>query len=319
MALIAGVTLVVSYPRAAPTRTSAPQIASIAILPLVATGGEDAEIGYLADGITEDVIRRLSRVSQLKVIARDSVYRYAGKDHDPRQAGRELGVQAVLTGRLVVSGSALTLTAELVDVRDGRQLWGERYPTKRRGCAVPAGGAGAADRQRAAGARVRGRSHARAQGDSVDPDVYRLYLRGRYFLNKRTPDDLKKSAGYFQQAVDKEPAYARAYAGLADAYGLLTEYHVVSARDTYTPVKNAAMRALALDDDLAEAHTSLAYFKQFYEWDWPAAEAEFKRALALDPRYGPAHQWYAEYLSTMGRHDEALAEIERGSGCRSSR
>jgi serine/threonine protein kinase/TolB-like protein/Tfp pilus assembly protein PilF len=299
------------YPRPRDRRTATPQIGSIAVLPLSTSGGELADLEYLADGITENLIRRLSRVRDLKVIARDSVYRYAGKKIDARQVGRELGVQAILTGNVAHRGTAVSLTAELVDVSDGSQLWGQRYD---RAITDVQFMQAELAQHIARGLRVQVSSDERtrvARSDSVNPEAYQLYLRGRYFWNKRTVNDFRKSVSYFSQAVDKEPTFALAYAGLADSYGLLTEYHAAPARETYTPAKTAVTRALALEDDLAEAHTSLAYLKQFYEWDWVGAEAEYKRALELDPDYATAHQWYAEYLSAMGRHDEALAEIRR--------
>ena len=239
--------------------------------------------------------------------------RYAGKQIDPRQIGRELGVQAILTGYVARRGAALSLSAELVNVSDGTHLWGESYDRVISDVQFVQ----AELAQHLANAlrlRVSPSDRRReASAASVNSDAYQLYLRGRYFWNKRTTTDLRKSVSYFQQAVDKEPSFALAYAGLADWYGMLTEYHAVPARETYGPARTAAMRALALDNELAEAHTSLAYLKQFYEWDLTGAEAQFKRALDLDPGYATAHQWYAEYLSAMGRHDEALAEIRRAA------
>jgi TolB-like protein/Tfp pilus assembly protein PilF/tRNA A-37 threonylcarbamoyl transferase component Bud32 len=287
------------------------QVESIAVLPLTTTSGDAADLAYLADGITENLIGRLSRVSGLRVIARDSVYRYAGKDTDARQVGRELGVEAILTGNVARRGEVVSLRAELVDVSSGSQLWAERYD--RTATDVQFMQAELAQHI-ARGLRLQVSSADRtrvSRRDSVNPEAYQLYLRGRYFWNKRTANDFRKSVSYFTQAVEKEPTFALAYAGLADSYGLLTEYHALPAHETYAPAKIAITRALALDDELAEAHTSLAYLKQFYEWDATGAEAEYKRALELNPDYATAHQWYAEYLSTMGRHDEALAEIGR--------
>jgi TolB-like protein/tetratricopeptide (TPR) repeat protein len=296
----------------APWRNAMPgDIGSIAVLPLASTGPGAADLAFLADGITENVIRRLSRISPLRVIARDSVYRFAGRNVDPREAGRQLDVQAVLTGTLTERDGNLVLAAELVNVRDGRRLWGEQYTRP----ATDVQFVQAELAQEIVGRlRVRISSDARirlAEQDSVNPDAYRLYLRGRYFWNRRTAADLRKSLAYFQEAVEKEPSFALAYAGLADTYGLLTEYQAVPAHETYGPARGAALRALDLDDELAEAHASLAYIKQFYEWDWAGAEAEFRRALDLDSGYATARQWYAELLAQMGRHEEALAEIRR--------
>ena len=288
-----------------------PPLNSIAVLPIATPGEQGEAIESLAEGITENVIRRLSRVSQLKVIARDSVYRYAGQQVDAVRAGRELGVRAVLKGQLTASGGAFVLNAELVDARDGSLLWDERYqrPTADVQFLQAELAQQIANRLRV---HVSSDEQARvAHSDTPNPQAYQLYLRGRYFWNKRTRHDFRKAVSYFTQAVERDPAFALAYTGLADSYSLLTEYHVLPARETYRPAKDAATRALAIDDTLAEAHASLAYIKQFYEWDFAGAEAQFVRALELDPAYATAHQWYAEFLSISGRHDEALAEIRR--------
>jgi TolB-like protein/Tfp pilus assembly protein PilF/tRNA A-37 threonylcarbamoyl transferase component Bud32 len=299
------------YPGAARPRTT--PIASIAVLPLSTSGGEGVDLEYLADGITENLIRRLSRARDLKVIARDSVYRYAGRNIDARQIGRELGVQAVLIGGVAHRGAAFSLTAELVNVSDGSHLWGERYD-RSIGDLQFMQAELAQHLANALRVRIAGGDRARGgQTDSINADAYQLYLKGRFFWNKRTRNDLQKSISYFSQAVAKEPSFALAYAGLADSYGMLTDYHAAPARETYVPARTAALRALAIDDELAEAHTSVAYLKQFYEWDPAGAETEFKRALELDPGYATAHQWYAEYLSAMGRHDDAIAEIQRAA------
>jgi serine/threonine protein kinase/Tfp pilus assembly protein PilF len=292
------------------TRVAAAPIESIAVLPLSNSGG-DADLEYLSDGITENVISRLSRAPHLKVIARDSVYRYKNREIDPLAVGRELGVQAILTGRVVQRGTDLSVTAELVDARDRHHLWGQHYDRK------------LSDLQFlqqelaqhiASGLRVQFSSEEATRfndNDTRDPEGYQLYLKGRYFWNKRTAADFQKSISYFNQAVEKDPAFALAYSGLADSYGLLTEYHAAPASTTYAAAKSAATKALEIDDELAEGHTSLAYIKEFYEWDWPGAEREFKRAIELNPMYATAHQWYAEYLSARGRHDDAIAEIRR--------
>ena len=285
-------------------------VESVAILPLSNTSG-DPEAEYLSDGITENVITRLLRVPRLKVIARDSVYRYKGQAVDPQQVGRRLGVQAVLTGALELRGDAFSLDAQLIGVPDGRRLWREHYD--RPLSDLPLLQAELAQ-EIAKGLRLRISPEERtrfSQNDTHSPEAYSLYLKGRYFWNRRTTTDLRKSIGYFRQAVERDPLFALAYAGLADAHGLLTEYHASPAHETYLEAKDAAERALSIDPDLAEAHASLAYVKQFYEWDWAGAEAEFKRAIELNPNYATGHQWYAEYLSAMGRHAEALAEIRR--------
>ena len=313
-ALVAAVVAVIAL--LAPwSRDTAPvaseEIQSVAVLPLATAGGEP-EYEYLSDGITEGIIRRLSRASNVRVIARDSAYRYKGKVVDPQQVGRDLGVQAIVTGRIVHRGSNLTLNVELVDTRDRRLLWGQQFSSANRDVQLLQ-----ADLSGLIASSLRlhfSPDSARLEKqDNHDPEAYELYLRGRYFWNRRTVGDFQKSIGYFKQAVEREPDFALAYAGLADSFSLLTEYHGAPARDTYADARAAATRALELDDRLAEAHTSLAYIKHFYEWDAAGAEAEFKRALALNPHYATGHQWYAEFLSAMGRHDEAIAEIYRAA------
>ncbi len=310
-AAVLGLLGMLLYPSLVGRTTTAPQTSSIAVLPL--STGESQDLAFLAEGITDNVIGRLSRVSRLKVIARDSVYRYAGRDLDPRQAGRELGVQTVVIGRITERNGALTLQAELVDARDGSRLWGDQYVRPMADVQfVQAELAQQIVKQLQL--RLSSSEQTRvAQTDGVNPEAYQLYLRGRYFWNKRTRRDFQRSVAYFTQAVAKDPSFALAYTGLADSYGLLTDYHAVPARDTYGAAKAASLRALAIDDELAEAHTSLAYIRQYYEWDWPGAEAEFRRALEIHPGYATAHQWYADLLSVMGRHREAIAEIRRAT------
>jgi TolB-like protein/Tfp pilus assembly protein PilF len=308
-AAIVTAALLLGVPRRA---DQAAPIQSVAVLPLVnATGDPDLE--YLADGLTEDLIRRLSRLPDLRVIARNSVYRYKGLEIDAAAVGRELGVQAIVTGDLTqLDDDRLSVSAELVDARNRAHLWGERH----------SGGMGDVhllDQQIAR--QIASALRPELPPDDIqfgrrgadDPETYRLYLRGRYFWNRRTTDDFRKSIGYFEQAVGRDPTFALAYSGLADSYSLLTEYHGAPAGETYPPAKAAAVRALEIEPDLAEAHTSMAYVHQFYEWNWAAAEAAYERAIELDPAYATAHQWYAEYLSAMGRVDEALEAIHRAA------
>ena len=288
------------------------EIASIAVMPFSTSGGE-SDIEYLSDGVTEGVINRLSRVSRLKVIARDSVYRFKNRNVDAREVGRELDVQAILTGRVVHRGPNLAVSVALVDTRTLAQLWGDQYN-------LPASDVQVLQADLAqritSGLRLELSREERArfgQYAQHDPAAYELYLRGRYFWNKRTRSDFQRSISYFSQAVQRDPNFALAYSGLSDSYSLLTEYHGTTARETYDNAKRAATRALEIDPGLAEAHTSLAYIRQFYEWDWREAEEEYRRAIELNPQYATAHQWYAEFLSAMGRHDDAMVEIRRAA------
>ena len=289
-----------------PSANALGEVRSIAVLPLSCAAADDLE--YLCDGIAEDVSRRLSRVPRLRVIARDSSYHYKDSGTDALQIGRELGADAVLLGTAVRRGAQLAVAAELVDARDRRRLWAERFEHP-----IDAIHGLPHELTEQVVARVRPQFTAaeRAAMGSYTPsaEAYQAYLRGRFFWNKRTPEGLRRSIEYFRAAVAKDPSFARAHAGVADALMLLTEYHTLPATETYREAKAAVARALEIDDTLAAAHTSRAYLLQFYEWNWPEAEAAFRRALALDPNYATAHQWYAEFLSASGRHDEALSEI----------
>ncbi len=293
-------------------RTAPPAVESqsVAVLPFTNVDG-DPELDYLSDGITEDIINRLSRAPHLRVIARDSANRYRGHGVDLQQVARELRVESILTGRVVQRGTSVSVTAELVDAREQRQIWGERY--ERESGDLQSLQSTLAQ-QIATTLQLRFTDNERtrfARSYTQDAEAYQAYLRGRFFWNKRTASGFRTSLGYFKQAVERDPDFALAYSGLADSYGLLTEYHALPATQTYPEVKRAVTKALELDPDLPEAHISKAYLSQFYEWDWAAAEREYKRALELNPNYATGHQWYAEYLAAMGRHQEALASIKR--------
>jgi serine/threonine protein kinase/TolB-like protein/tetratricopeptide (TPR) repeat protein len=305
MAVAAGT---VALPR--PSTPTAAAVESIAVLPLVNAGG-DPETELVTDAMTEGLIKRLSRVRSLKVIGRDSAHRFKGRAIDPEEVARQLDVHAVLTGHVEAQGSVLNVSLDVVDARTRQRLWTGHY--NRHLDALQA------VQQEIAGSVVKaldpsftGPDEATGSlGITSDPEAYLLYLKGRYVWNKRTAGNLRKSIEFFRQAIEKDPKFALAYSGVADAFGLLTEYHTEPAERTYLEAKPAATTALALDDQLAEAHTSAAYVKQFYDWDWTGAEREFRRAIELDPTYVTAHQWYAEFLGAMGRHDEALQSIKR--------
>jgi len=283
-------------------------IDSIAVLPLANSAG-DPNLDYLSEGIAEHVITRLSNTPRLRVIARDSAFRYRGAAVDPAQVGHDLGVRAVLEGTIAQRDQVLSVSARLIDTRSGRQVWQDRYER------------GVTDLQQLqtelaqdiAGSlrlRLSDAEQARfAVRYTPSAEAYQLYLKGRYFWNRRTPGDLQKSISYFQRATELDTQFALAFSGLADSNGVLTEYHAADATATYAPARRAADRALAIDPQLAEVHTSLAYFRQFYQWDFAGAEREFRRAIELNPRYPTAHQWFAEYLTAVGRFDEAIAEI----------
>jgi TolB-like protein/Tfp pilus assembly protein PilF len=284
---------------------------SLAVLPFVNVGA-DPGTEYLSDGITESIINNLSQLPKVSVRSFSSVARYRNKDVDPQEAGRALKVQAILTGRLVHHGDQVAINTELVEVRDNRQIWGGQYNPK-----VSDTLAIQEQISREISDKLRlqlsGEDKQRmTRGATEDRAAYQLYLQGRYQWNKQTLEGLQESINYFQQAVQKDPRYALAYAGQADSYAQLADFNVLPTREVLPKVKSAAAKSLELDEAGAEAHTSLAWAK-FHEWDWAGAEKEFKRAIELNPGYPTAHSWYGEYLMVLGRFDEALTEMNRAS------
>ena len=286
------------------------QISSIAVLPFVNESG-NAEIEYLSDGMTETLINNLSQIPNLSVKARSSVFQYKGKQVAPQQIANDLKVQAILNGRVTQRGDNLTLNLEMVDVQTGDQIWGERYDRKLTDL-VSLQSDIARDVSAKLRARLSGADERKvAKAYTAIPEAYQLYLQGRYFWNKRTEADIRKSIDYFQKAIDKDPTYAMAYAGLADAYTTLPSYTNDTGLDSYPRARAAALKALELDESLAEPHATLGTVLLEHEWNFAEAEKEFKRAIELNPNYATAHHWYSEYLLAMGRNDEALAEIKR--------
>jgi TolB-like protein/Tfp pilus assembly protein PilF len=285
-------------------------IDSIAVLPLVNASG-DPNADYLSDGISESLINNLAQLPKLRVLARSTVFRYKGKEVDPQKVGRELGVRAVLTGRVQQREDNLVIQADLIDVSDGSELWGEQYNRS-----ISDLVAVQQDIAREITTKLRLKLSGEEEKqlvsrDSSNTEAYQLYLKGRYYWNKRTGDNLRKSIDYFQQAIDKDPNYALAYTGLADAYNVITNIGV-APKDAFPKARTAAEQALKIDDSLAEAHSALATCLASYDWDWPGAEHEFRRALQLNPNYATAHYFYGFfYLVPMGRLDDAIAEMKR--------
>ncbi|HET6853476.1 MAG TPA: protein kinase [Pyrinomonadaceae bacterium] len=285
-------------------------IESIAVIPF-ANQSKDPNSEWISDGLTESIINKLTQLPNLKVIARSSVFRYKGRESDPLAVGKELGVRAVLTGRLMQRGDKMVISAELVDVRDNKQLWGEQYERQL---------ADMLSVQREIAREITnnlrptlsGMEQSRAEKQyTADSEAFQLYLQGRFYWNKRTPDNLQKAIGFFQQAIAKDPNYAMAYSGVADTYAVLTAYTNVPARDVMPKAKEAALKALALDDTLAEAHASMGQIARYYDFDFLTAEREYRRAIELNPNYATAHQWLAEQLSALKRPDEAISEMRR--------
>ena len=289
-------------------RTESPA-KSIAVLPFDnATRNADTE--YLSDGISEALINSLSELPQLKIIARSTAFRYKGKQIDPQSVGRDLKVQTVLMGVVRQLGDRLNVQVDLVDAVTGSQLWGQEYERKLVDV-LAVKQALVREVTEKLRLKLTGEQQQRlTQRDTTNPEAYQFYLRGRYYWNKRTAENLTKAMEQFQQAADKDPNYALAYVGLSDSYVLLENYAGTSASETLPKAKAFAERALQLDNSLAEAHTSLGYVYNGL-WRWEEAEQEFKRAIELNPNYPNAHHWYSLCLLDLGRIAEAKAEIKR--------
>ena len=285
-------------------------IQSLAVLPFAKASG-NSDVEYLSDGITESLINSLSQLPNFSVKARSTVFHYKGKDISPQQVGSELSVQAVLNGRVVQRGEQLTLSLELVNARTGDQIWGEQYNRKTTDLTSLQSEI-ARDVSNKIRTKLSGAEKQRVtKSYTANSEAYQLYLKGRFYWNKRTVDDLNRAIPNFQQAIDKDPNYALAYSGLADSYALLAVFGVVPPKDLMPQARAAATKSLALDDSLAEAHASLGEIMAYYDWDFSGAEREFRRAIDLNPNYATAHQWLAEEISVLRGHEEALAEIRR--------
>ena len=282
-------------------------INSLAVLPFVNSNPGNE---YLSDGITESLIENLSRVPNLKVKSRSTVFHYKGRETDPKKIGRELGVHALLSGSVSQSGEDLSVSVELIDVRDDSHIWGERYGRKvSEIVALPQ--QISRDVSQQLRSRADAMDHAQLMRNySPDSEAYRLYLQGRYNWNKRTVDGLQKGIEFFGQAIMRDQDYALAYAGLADCYLLLNVYNVTSADESFPKAEAASKKALSINESLAEAHTSLAFVTYRYHLKWAEAEQHFKKAIALNPNYATAHQWYGSYLAALGRTNESIVEAK---------
>jgi len=277
---------------------------SIAVLPF-ATQSADEDSEYLSYGLTESIIYRLSQLPHLKVSPTSTVFTYKNQKADAIKIGNDLGVAAVLSGRIVKYGDNLTISAELVDVSGNRLLWGEQYDRKMSDLLATQREI-AREIAEKLKVKVSGEEPALSTNYTENQEAYQLYLKGRFHWNKRTKEGLSKSIEYFNQAIDKDPSFALAYAGLADAY--VVPLIGTAPKEAMPKAKAAAMRALELNESLAEAHTTLGRIFANYDWNWVAAEKEYKRAIELNPRYAIAHQWYGGYLQCMGQPDESIKE-----------
>ena len=285
-------------------------IESVAVLPF-ANDSADPDAEYLSDGITETLINNLSQIWNLRVVARSTVFRYKGKEADPQKAGSDLHVRAVVSGRLLQHGSTLIVRVELMDVVTGAQLWGGQYNRQAEDVFLLQGDLSREISEKLQLQLTGDQKQRLTKRYTEDAEAYRLYLKGRYHWNKRNPEGLQKAVECFRQALDKDPAYSLAYAGLADTYPYLSFFHVVPPRVAMPKAKTAAAKALEIDDHLAEAHVSLGYVSFTYDGDWSTAGKHFEQALALNPAYAGAHTFYAFYLSSLGQSEEALAVAKR--------
>jgi eukaryotic-like serine/threonine-protein kinase len=285
------------------------EISSIAVLPFV-NSGNDPNTEYLSDGITESLINSLSQLPNLAVMARSSVFRYKGRDMDPQTVAKDLKVQAVVTGRVVQRGDQIVVSSELIDARTNRNLWGDQYDRKMSDLLSVQ-----QDITGAISAKLRERLSSEpkkevAKGGTNDPEAYQLYLKGRYYWSKRTPESLEKSKDYFNQAIQRDPNYAQAYVGLADYYNVVSDYSPVPESEAAAGARAAAEKAVAIDGSLAEAHNALAA-SYWARLEFADAEKEFRRALEINPNYANAHHWYGQFLSWDGRTAEGIPHLRR--------
>ena len=309
--LLVAIVAAVIAGRRPPKVVERPPARSLAVLPFENNTSQPA-LAYLSEGLTEGIINNLSPVAGFNVLSRNAVFSYRPRTEDPRAIGRDLGVEAIVTGRVGQRAQGLVVSVELVDARDGRQIWGERYDRPLAEMPLV---------ERELSRQISEKLQMRLTGEdesrmnrraSVNPEAYRLYLRGRHELNKRTPQGLENGIELFRQSIDVDPAFAPAHAGLADSYLLLGgNYEILPPREAMPLARQAALRALEIDPRLAEAHASLGVIAHEFDWDWPRAEQAFRRATELNPNYPVAHQWYGTALVYRGRFDEGLAELKR--------
>jgi len=293
------------------TRDSAApgRIETVAVLPLENLSGDSAQ-EYFTDGMTEALITDLAKLGAVRVISRNSAMRFKGTRKPIREVARELRVDAVVTGTVLRAGERVRITAQLIHADSDRHLWADSYDGDLRDILTLQ-----ADVARAIARGIQGklavRDTVRPGPAALPPEAHEAYLRGRHHWNRRTDEDLTKSVDYFRKAVELAPSYPAAYAGLADAYGLLGSFNVLPAQEAFPKAKEAAMKAIQMDDSLAESHTSLAWVRFRFDWDWAGAEKGFQRAMELNPSYATAHHWYADLLTSLGRHQEAMREIQQ--------
>jgi len=286
-------------------------IKSIAVLPFE-NKSNDADADYLSDGLAESLIFRLSQLPDLKVSPTSSVVPYKGKEKDIAKIAGELGVDSVMTGRLLKRGDNLTITVELVDVKNNKSLWGEQYERKMSDLLTTQREIAMAITEKLKLKLVGNDARMMTKQYTTSNDAYQLYMKGRFHFAKRTKQDLLRSIEFYEQAITLDPKYALAYVGVAESWQVMPSFAYLSPDEAIPQAKKAVAKALELDPDLPEAHTAHGLILATYEWDWVAAEREFKRSFELDPKIALAHFRYAWVeLSPRGRHEEAIAEMKR--------
>ncbi len=283
---------------------------SIAVLPFEDLS-EKKDQSYFCDGLADELINRLTNIEKLRVPARTSAFSFKGKELGIQEIGKRLNVEMVLEGSLRKAGNKLRITVQLVNVADGFPLWSEKYERDEADIFLLQDEISLAIVDKLKVKLLGEEKEKIVKRHTENLEAYNLYLQGRYFWNRRGEEGLKKSVDYFEQAIKKDPAYALAYAGLADSYITLGDWLLLPSKEVFPKARAAVLKALEIDDELAEAHNALAAIKKYYDWDWPGAEKEHKRAIELNPNYPTAHQWYAEFLNVMERFDEAIAEAKR--------
>jgi len=292
-------------------RSKLNSVDSVAVLPFVnATGDTNAE--YLSEGITQGLINTLAQLPKLKVVSLMSAYRYKGKAIDPPAVGRELGVHTILTGRMTRLGDSITISAELIDAEQDRQMWGKQYQRKLSDVSSLQPDITRDITENLQMKLTGAQRNLMAQRPTQNPEAYQLYLQGRFYWNRRTTGGINKAIDYFEQAIAKDPNYALAYSGLAGSYfSMARNSAALSPKEAGAKARRAAEKALELDPSLGEAHASMGLVLLMFEWDFSGAERQFQRAIDLNPSYPEAHQWYAELLWATGRYEEAVKEIRK--------
>jgi TolB-like protein/Tfp pilus assembly protein PilF len=277
-------------------------------MPFVNEGG-NPDVEYLSDGMTETLISSLSQLPNLSVKARSSVFRYKGKDTNAQTIGKELNVQAILNGRVIQRSDQLDLNVELVDAATENVLWSHQYNRKQSDL-VALQSEIARDVSGKLKSQLSSAEVAKVEKNyTSNTEAYQLYLKGKFYWNKRTGESLKQAVDFYQQAIEKDPSFALAYSGLAETYVLFSSYDVASGADSMPQAKAAALRALAIDESLAEAHTALGFYLSNYEWDRVGSEKEYRRAIELKPNYATAHHWFGADLANVKRFDDSLTEL----------